>query len=84
MLVNAADILNQDNHPYTLKVRYGGFTQTFTVRAKSAMYGVCVGRFCSFEIPGSKVEAMKLSRLTIRDGKFVKVEEMFKRPKGPS
>jgi len=36
------------------------------------MSGLCNASFCSFEIPGSKIEAKKEDRITVHNGKLVK------------
>jgi hypothetical protein len=72
--VQATDVVNQDSKPYKLKVQSEGklSISNYQIKAKTTMYGLCGASFCSFEIPGSKVEAKKEGRLTIRNGKFVK------------
>ena len=70
----ATDVVNQDNKPYKLKVQSEGklSISNYNLKPKTTMYGLCSASFCSFEIPGSKIEAKKDARITIRDGKFVK------------
>ena len=70
----ATDVVNQDNKPYKLKVQSEGklSISNYNLKAKGTMYGLCSASFCSFEIPGSKIEAKKDDRITIRNGKFVK------------
>ncbi len=70
----ATDVVNQDAKTYNLKVQSEGklSISNYTVKPNTTMYGLCGASFCSFEIPGSKVEARKDDRITIRGGKFVK------------
>ena len=70
----ATDVVNQDNKPYKLKVQSEGklSISNYNIKAKTTMYGLCSASFCSFEIPGSKIEAKKDDRVTIRNGKLVK------------
>ena len=70
----ATDVINQDNKIYKLKVQSEGklSISIYDLKANSTMYGLCSASFCSFEIPGSKIEAKKDERITIRNGKFVK------------
>ena len=70
----ATDVVNQDNKAYKLKVQSEGklSISNYEIRANGTMYGLCGASFCSFEIPGSKIEAKKDDRITIRGGKFVK------------
>jgi hypothetical protein len=73
-LALATDVVNQDDKVYKLKVQSEGklSISTYDVKAKTTMYGLCSASFCSFEIPGSKIEAKKDERITIHNGKFVK------------
>jgi hypothetical protein len=70
----ATDVVNQDAKAYKLKVQSEGklSISNYTLKPNTTMYGLCGASFCSFEIPGSKVEAKKGDRITIRGGKFVK------------
>jgi hypothetical protein len=70
----ATDVVNQDNKPYKLKVQGEGklSISKYDIRPKATMYGLCSASFCSFEIPGSKIEAKKDERVTIRGGKLTK------------
>jgi hypothetical protein len=70
----ATDVVNQDKKPYKLKVQSEGklSTSKYDIKPKATMYGLCSASFCSFEIPGSKIEAKKGDRVTIRDGKLTK------------
>ena len=70
----ATDVVNQDAKTYKLKVQSEGklSISTYDLKANTTMYGLCSASFCSFEIPGSKVEAKKDDRITVRGGKFVK------------
>jgi hypothetical protein len=71
---HATDVVNQDNKPYKLKVQSEGklSISKYDIKAKTTMYGLCNASFCSFEIPGSKIEAKKDERVTIRNGKLTK------------
>jgi hypothetical protein len=71
---HATDVVNQDNKPYKLKVQSEGklSISKYDIKAKTTMYGLCSASFCSFEIPGSKIEAKKGDRVTIRGGKLTK------------
>ena len=66
--------MNQDNKVYKLKVQSEGklSISNYDLKANGTMYGLCSASFCSFEIPGDKIEAKKDERITIRNGKFVK------------
>jgi hypothetical protein len=70
----ATDVINQDQRKYTVKVQGEGklSISNHTVSAGGSLYGLCNYSFCTFEIPGSKVEAKGNGRLTIRGGKFVR------------
>jgi hypothetical protein len=70
----ATDVVNLDDKAYKLKVQSEGklSISNYTLKPKTTMYGLCGASFCSFEIAGSKVEAKKDDRITIRGGKFVK------------
>jgi hypothetical protein len=70
----ATDVVNQDNKLYKLKVQSEGklSISKYDVKPKTTMYGLCSASFCSFEIPGSKIEAKKDERVTIRNGKLTK------------
>lgn len=70
----ATDVVNRDSKPYKLKVQSEGklSISNYTLKAKGTMYGLCNASFCSFEIPGSKIEAKKDDRITIHNGKFVR------------
>jgi hypothetical protein len=70
----ATDVINQDPHPYTIKVQGEGklSTSTWPLKARGALYGLCNYSFCTFEIPGHKAQATRDGRLTIRGGKFVR------------
>ena len=70
----ATDVVNQDNKLYKLKVQSEDklSISNYVIKAKTTMYGLCAASFCSFEVAGSKVEAKKDDRITIRDCKFVK------------
>ena len=71
---HATDVINQDKKAYTVKVQGERklSISNHTVKAGSSLYGLCNYSFCTFEIPGQKVAAKKVGRLTIRDGKFAK------------
>ena len=73
-VAHATDVVNQDNKAYKLKVQSEGklSISNYNLKPNTTMYGLCSASFCSFEIPGSKVEAKKDDRITIRGGKFVK------------
>lgn len=70
----ATDVVNQDKRLYKLKVQSEGklSISKYDIKPKTTMYGLCSASFCSFEIPGSKIEAKKGDRVTIRDGKLTK------------
>ena len=70
----ATDVVNQDNKLYKLKVQSEGklSISKYDIKPKTTMYGLCSASFCSFEIPGSKIEAKKDDRVTIRNGKLTK------------
>ena len=70
----ATNVINQDQRPYTVKVQGEGklSISNHKVPAGGSLYGLCGYSFCSFEIPGHKVDAKKDGRLTIRGGKFVR------------
>ena len=70
----ATDVVNQDSKAYTIKVQGEGklSISTYNIKAGGTMYGLCGYSFCTFEIPGSKIEAKKDDRITIRGGKFVR------------
>ena len=70
----ATDVVNQDNKVYKLKVQSEGklSISNYVLKANTTMYGLCAASFCSFEIPGSKIDAKKDERITIRNGKFAK------------
>ncbi|MBL8021200.1 MAG: hypothetical protein JNM27_16140 [Leptospirales bacterium] len=70
----ATDIRNEDGQSYTVKVQGEGnlSISEHEVGAGGSVYGVCGYSFCSFEIPGDKIDANRDDRLTIRNGKFVK------------
>jgi hypothetical protein len=73
-MAHATDVVNRDAKPYKLKVQSEGKLSIsfYTIKANTTIYGLCGASFCSFTIPGSKVEAKKEERITIRGGKFVK------------
>jgi hypothetical protein len=73
-IAQATDVVNQDNKVYKLKVQSEGklSISNYVVKANTTMYGLCNASFCTFEIPGSKIEAKKDDRVKIRGGKFVK------------
>jgi len=70
----ATDVINQDHRKYTVRVQGEGklSISNHAVSAGGSLYGLCGYSFCTFEIPGSKVQAKKDGRLTIRGGKFVR------------
>jgi hypothetical protein len=70
----ATDVINQDQRKYTIKVQGEGklSISNHAVSAGGSLYGLCSYSFCTFEIPGSKIEARRDGRLTIRGGKFVR------------
>lgn len=70
----ATDIRNEDSQSYSVKVQGEGnlSISDHEVSAGGSIYGVCGYSFCSFEIPGDKIQANRDDRLTIRNGKFVK------------
>ena len=69
----ATDVVNEDNKPYKIKVQGEGklSISNYDIKAGGTMYGLCGYSFCTFEIPGSKIEAKKDARIKIRGGKFV-------------
>jgi hypothetical protein len=73
-IAQATDVVNQDKRPYKIKVQSEGklSISKYEIKAKTTMYGLCSASFCSFEIPGSKIEAKKGDRVTIRDGKLTR------------
>jgi len=73
-VARATDVVNQDNKAYKLKVQSEGklSISNYDLKANTTMYGLCSADFCSFEIPGDKIEAKKDDRITIRGGKFVR------------
>jgi hypothetical protein len=70
----ATDVVNQDNKAYKLKVQSEGklSISNYVIKAKGSMYGLCGASFCSFEIPGSRIEAKKDDRVMIHNGKLVR------------
>ncbi|MCE9596408.1 MAG: hypothetical protein K8S54_00420 [Spirochaetia bacterium] len=72
--VQATDIRNEDSQTYTVKVQGEGnlSISEHEVSGGGSLYGVCGYSFCSFEIPGDKINANRDDRITIRNGKFVK------------
>jgi hypothetical protein len=70
----ATDVINKDNKVYKLTVQSEGklSISNYTLKANTTMSGLCNASFCSFEIPGSKIEAKKEDRVTVHNGKFVK------------
>ncbi|EMY62250.1 hypothetical protein [Leptospira terpstrae] len=71
--IQATDVTNQDSTAYTVKVQGEGnlSISTHNIAANGTLYGLCGYTFCSFEIPGHKVNANRDGKLTIRNGKFV-------------
>ena len=70
----ATDVVNHDNKSYKLKVQSEGklSISNYVIKARGTMYGLCGASFCSFTIPGSRIEAKKDERVTIRNGKLIK------------
>jgi hypothetical protein len=70
----ATDVVNRDKKVYKLKVQSEAklSISTYNLKPNSTSYGLCNASFCSFEIPGSKIQAKKDERITILNGKFVK------------
>ena len=70
----ATDVMNRDSKDYKLKVQSEGklSISNYTLKANTTMSGLCNASFCSFEIPGSKIEARKEDRITVHNGKLVK------------
>jgi len=70
----ATDVVNQDGKKYVIKVQGEGnlSISEHTVGPNGTLYGLCSYSFCSFEIPGDKINADKGDRITIRNGKLVK------------
>lgn len=71
--IQATDVTNHDSTAYTVKVQGEGnlSISTHNIAANGTLYGLCGYTFCSFEIPGHKVNANRDGKLTIRNGKFV-------------
>lgn len=72
--MQATDVVNQDNKTYKLRVQSEGklSISKYDIKGKTTISGLCSAAFCSFEIPGSKIEAKKGDRVTIRGGKLTK------------
>lgn len=72
--VQATDIRNEDSQSYTIKVQGEGnlSISEYELSGGGSLSGVCGYSFCSFEIPGDKINANRDDRITIRNGKFVK------------
>ena len=70
----ATDVVNEDRRTYKLRVQSEGklSISNYTIKAKTTMYGLCGASFCSFAIPGSKIDAKKDDRIKIRDGRLVR------------
>ena len=70
----ATDIINQDNKAYKVTVQGEGklSTSSYNVKAKGSQYGACGYSWCTFAIPGSKINANKNDKVFIRNGKLVK------------
>ncbi|MBV6493901.1 MAG: hypothetical protein LDLANPLL_01925 [Turneriella sp.] len=70
----ATDVANQDSKSYVIKVQGEGnlSISEHTVSPNGTLYGLCGYSFCSFEIPGSKINADKGDRITIRNGNLTK------------
>jgi len=72
-LALATDVVNQDHKVYKLKVQSEGklSISVYNLKPNTTMSGLCNASFCSFEIPGSKIEAKKDDRVTVHNGKLV-------------
>ena len=72
--VSATDVNNQDNKSYTIKVQGEGnlSISEHKIGSGGSLYGLCGYSFCSFEIPGDKINATRDERLKISNGKFSK------------
>jgi hypothetical protein len=70
----ATDVVNQDSRSYKLRVQSEGklSISNYVIKANTTMYGLCSASFCSFAIPGSKIEAKKDERIRIHHGKLMK------------
>lgn len=72
---HAADIINQDNKAYKVKVAHVGSASPnyFNIRAGGSQYGMCgpATQACTFEIPGSRVTASGNAVMYIRGGKLL-------------
>ena len=69
----AADIINQDNKAYKVKVLGVGSSSPsyFNIKSGGSQYGMCNSQSCTFEIPGSKVTGSRNAVMYIRGGKLL-------------
>lgn len=72
--VSATDVNNQDSKSYTIKVQGEGnlSISEHKIGSGGSLYGLCGYSFCTFEIPGDKINATRDERLKISNGKFSK------------
>lgn len=72
--LSATDVNNQDARSYTIKVQGEGnlSISEHKIGSGGSLYGLCGYSFCTFEIPGDKIEATRDERLKISNGKFSK------------
>ena len=70
----ATDIINQDQKAYKVTVKGvgTGSVDTYSVKARSSLYGLCGRESCVFSIPGSSITAGKKDKLKISYGKISK------------
>lgn len=69
----AADIINQDNKAYKVKVLGVGSSSPsfFNIKSGGSQYGMCNSQSCTFEIPGSRVTGSRNAVMYIRGGKLL-------------
>ena len=72
--ISATDVNNQDGKSYTIKVQGEGnlSISEHKIGSGGSLYGLCGYSFCTFEIPGDKINATRDERLKISNGKFSK------------
>jgi hypothetical protein len=72
--LSATDVNNQDSKSYTIKVQGEGnlSISEHKIGSGGSLYGLCGYSFCTFEIPGDKIQATRDERLKISNGKFSK------------
>ncbi len=70
----ATDVINQDQRAYKVTVKGvgTGSVDTYAVKARSSLYGLCGRESCVFSIPGSSITAGKKDKLKINGGKITK------------